>query len=311
MSTALSQRELKELIADSIANFLKSYEVADYCVSLGLPPPNEGEDPFHSKRVYVRTKLATLPLDKLTMIAQRVAEDLGDNVLAEQLGRGGLRGVDGELKNIIFASVGPKPRIVMTDAINNIIEVVEHRESCLIYDRSLTGPGLTWGDLTDWWRSQDTAVEPDNVERDLYRRLSKSLASPPEVTLFRTYCRRYGGELGADAPALLPQVYLHYDPYTRAERLHQVGEIKRERMDFLFLFPNRARVVLEVDGIHHYANGDGRASPSRYAEMMAEDRKIRLNGYEVYRFGAAELMRENAPNELDVFFDQLLPIHVN
>jgi very-short-patch-repair endonuclease len=54
---------------------------------------------------------------------------------------------------------------------------------------------------------------------------------------------------------------------------------------FFLLMPNRARVVLEVDGQHHYANNNGKASPSKYAEMMAEDRKIRLRGYEVYRFG--------------------------
>ena len=33
------------------------------------------------------------------------------------------------------------------------------------------------------------------------------------------------------------------------------------------------------------ADDDGSASPDRYAEMVREDRTLRLTGYEVYRFG--------------------------
>jgi very-short-patch-repair endonuclease len=60
-------------------------------------------------------------------------------------------------------------------------------------------------------------------------------------------------------------------------------------MDFLLLLPLGVRVVIEVDGKHHYADGGGRANPSLYAAMVAADRDLRLAGYEVYRFGAAEL----------------------
>ena len=61
----------------------------------------------------------------------------------------------------------------------------------------------------------------------------------------------------------------------------------RQRMDFLLLLGHGVRVVVEIDGKHHFANGEV-ASPSRYAEMASEDRRLRLQGYEVYRFGAAE-----------------------
>ncbi len=64
-------------------------------------------------------------------------------------------------------------------------------------------------------------------------------------------------------PALLPQVYLRYDPYTRAQRQFRAGELKRERMDFLLLFDNGVRAVVEVDGQQHYANSDGKASPAK------------------------------------------------
>jgi hypothetical protein len=63
-------------------------------------------------------------------------------------------------------------------------------------------------------------------------------------------------------------------------------------MDFLILFSSRHRVVLEVDRKQHYANGDT-ASPALYSEMVSEDRRLRLAGYEVYRFGGAELILGN------------------
>ena len=57
----------------------------------------------------------------------------------------------------------------------------------------------------------------------------------------------------------------------------------------------------------HYADGD-LASPKRYAEMVAEDRKLSLAGYEVYRFGGAELHPDDrdASARVQRFFDELL-----
>jgi hypothetical protein len=49
------------------------------------------------------------------------------------------------------------------------------------------------------------------------------------------------------------------------------------------------RVVLQVDGKTHYTDDAGDPSPRRYAEMVRDDRELRLRGYEVYRFGGAEL----------------------
>ncbi len=76
-------------------------------------------------------------------------------------------------------------------------------------------------------------------------------------------------------------------------------------MDFLLLFPANVRVVIEVDGKQHYAEGNV-ASPRLYAEMMAEDRKLRLRGYEVYRFGRFELAEPGAADMLRSFFGDLL-----
>jgi very-short-patch-repair endonuclease len=54
-------------------------------------------------------------------------------------------------------------------------------------------------------------------------------------------------------------------------------------MDFLLLLPQGRRVVLEVDGAHHYA-GSG-----NYTAGVRGDRDLKLSGYEVFRFSSTEL----------------------
>ncbi|EMF29732.1 hypothetical protein ACFZAG_27295 [Streptomyces sp. NPDC012403] len=212
----------------------------------------------------------------------------------------GIRGVDGGLKNIVFASTGHKPEIVMSHLIDGAVEIVEHADSCLVYDRPLTDAGLTWGDLVDWWRAEtgmNGAAERD-VARSLYQRLHASLASEAERFVFFAFASRYADPDGMSQPALLPQVYVHFDPLTRRHReiLSKPRRLARERMDFLLLLPGGVRIVIEVDGKHHYArevpkgSGCWVAAPDLYSEMVAEDRALRLKGYEVFRFGGKELL---------------------
>jgi very-short-patch-repair endonuclease len=66
--------------------------------------------------------------------------------------------------------------------------------------------------------------------------------------------------------------------------------------------------VIEVDGSQHYSEDD-RPSPRLYAEMVSEDRKLRLAGYEVYRFGATELKIPNVKSMLTKFFTDLMLKH--
>jgi hypothetical protein len=91
----------------------------------------------------------------------------------------GAHGVAGELKNLIFAADGPKPRIVLRDAVNNVIDIVENAQYCLVYD-PLAEHGLTWRDLVKWWTEQHPGpgTQRDHA-RDLYNRLAKSLGDNP------------------------------------------------------------------------------------------------------------------------------------
>lgn len=213
-----------------------------------------------------------------------------------------------KVKNLIFASNGPKPEIILADAINNDIEIVKNAEYCLVYDEDIAADGLPWLRLVEWWAEKNSLPFPsDKAEFALHKRLEQSLQSPPEHLLFSVYFKQFRRRIGVNLPALIPQVYLHYDPKTLKE-LQYKKRLKRQRMDFLILFPNYERVVIEIDGKHHYANGDI-ADPKRYTELVSADRDLRLAGYEIYRFGGYELSKTDASNLLTNFFEQIFAIY--
>lgn len=311
--------ELVTEVANALAEKLKSYELPATCSRYGLADGDEDEA-FHSKRLYVKRRLEGWSLPKVANIARLIVDEYGDENLEKLLARLGARGVQGEFRNLIFAANGPKPTIILSDAVNNIIRIVKNEEFCLVYDEPLKQHGLSWRELVSWWASK-TGKNPDDLGtvKSLFERLSLSLSSPPERILFNAYCRLYRMPGGWDLPALIPQVYLHYSPYTkRWIQQHGEGEEIRQRMDFLLLFPHQVRIVIEVDGIQHYSSSDGQADTRLYAEMVAEDRRLRLSGYDVYRFGGAELTptkRQHGTNlpeiqrSLREFFLELLNRH--
>ncbi|WP_437033512.1 hypothetical protein [Streptomyces sp. enrichment culture] len=258
-------------------------------------------------------------------LAVRVVRQVGSTALDEMLRTLGPRGADGRFRNLIFAGTTPKADLVLSNSVDNTVQLAGgNADGWLVYDRPLPSEGLRWLDMIDWWRETEpeaTAGKDDaEVCRLLYARFKASLSreSPPEHRFFEAYCARINRPDGLAQPALLPQVYLHYDPYTRRQRDGD-SVLARERMDFLLLLPNRVRVVVEIDGDTHYGTEEKYqvgephprrlTSPRTYAKMVAEDRRLRLAGYEVYRFGGAELPNTAAAlSVVDGFFDQLLEI---
>lgn len=100
---------------------------------------------------------------------------------------------------------------------------------------------------------------------------------------------------------------MHYDPYTM-KQLQGESRLPRQRMDFLLLFSQYQRIVIEVDGKQHYSDGNV-SSPKRYADMVQADRDLRLLGYEIYRFGGAELTGESGKSLVREFFLRLFDKH--
>ncbi|GAA3013010.1 hypothetical protein [Actinokineospora diospyrosa] len=219
------------------------------------------------------------------------------------------RSTRGRPKNLLFASLG-KPDLRIVDALDNDIEIVGDTDGLIDYDLPVGSDGLRWRDLQDWWRETRGHDTDEEAKRTLYTRLLASLPedSPiypghhPQRLLFHLYNAIYEKCIPG-LPALLPEIWLHWDP--RTVRARGAQAFRHHRMDFLLLLPNSVRVVVEVDGQHHYATG-GYPDPAAYAANMKADRDLKLKGYEVFRFGADELRDEHRARGLvEAFFRDL------
>lgn len=206
----------------------------------------------------------------------------------------------GNIMNIIFGANKYKPEIILDDALENKIEIVKNKEYCLIYDKDIKNNSLTWGELSLWWTSSNS-TKLSEVLLDIYdsgfSNEKKFLQSYLEYSSKRNY---------EELPALIPEVYLHYDPKT-LKQLTVEKEGKRlihQRMDFLMLI-NGNRIIIELDGKQHYSDGD-KSSPKKYADMVSYDRKMKLLGYDIFRFGGQEFLEENFKEKLYSFFNELL-----
>lgn len=226
-------------------------------------------------------------------------------------------GAQEPIKNIIFAAKY-KPDIVLDDALSNDIKVV-NANGALIYDQGIPANGITWELLANWYE----LLELDNTEKQMAQLFYNCLDSEPERIFYKAYIS-YLKSHGKHIPALIPQVYMYYDPKTKTQREWQIFE--HQKMDFMMIISPLQRVVFEIDGQQHYAEDEvvpgtqykHYASPVRYAEMMRAHREMTLAGYDVYRFGGRELWvnvhtsEEDIISNLSSFFDMLFKkYHIN
>ncbi|WP_327389261.1 endonuclease domain-containing protein [Streptomyces microflavus] len=215
-------------------------------------------------------------------------------------------------RQVVFAT-RRKPDIRISSVLDGDLEVLDQAErddDVLVYDRVVGNEGLRWRDLMDWWQAKRGINDAVQAKQALLQRMSASV--PREATgqdnLGNLYYDLYGHDLD-DRPALLPEVWLHWDHQTISQRR---GRAQHSiRMDFLMLLPGRQRIVIEVDGSQHYTDNRGRTpSPPRYAATMASDRDLKFLGYHVYRFGHEELKDlETARPIVADFFARLLGTH--
>lgn len=219
-------------------------------------------------------------------------------------------GANEPIKNIIFAA-NFKPDIVLDDALANDIKVV-NTNGALIYDQGIPADGISWKILAEWYE----LLESDNTEKQMAHVFYDCLDSEPERIFYKAYIS-YLKKHTKNIPALLPQVYMYYDPKTKSQRDWQIFE--HQKMDFMMIISPSQRIVFEIDGSQHYAEDDVApgtqykhyASPARYAEMMKAHREMSLAGYDVYRFGGKELWVNGSTTEemiidnINLFFDKL------
>lgn len=211
--------------------------------------------------------------------------------------------VRGKPKNLIFAST-EKPDLRFGDALDNDVEVLTHIDKVLVYDREIGAQGLLWSDLQRWWKGVKNISDDEEAKATLFRRLRECLptSSPPQRQLFEAFYRGFGKAVPS-LPALLPEIWLHWDP--ELARSRGKDALLRSRMDFLLLLPHGVRVVIEVDGKQHYSDENGRADSGLYGKMVSADRDLKLAGYEVFRFSGAELKNGSDDAVVETFFRKL------
>lgn len=225
-----------------------------------------------------------------------------------------LSGVRGTIQGIVFAAVG-KPDLIFTDFLNQNVVIPTDEAKYLYYDQRIDTNGLKWGTLKQWY--EDNHPPTDTGFTDRLQSSVEHCGSPIEQKLFAAYLELVE-EFGENIPALLPQVYLYYDSKVQRERLVKIFD--HQCMDFLMILSESRRVVIELDGIQHYAEDEevnlpGKphahiASVSKYADMVSAQRDMTLAGYEVYRFGGKELYNDEEANRLvKQFFKDLFDKH--
>jgi len=307
----------REIWTRTIADALhptKAYNLDGVLKRLNISPP-EHLNPNNSKKVYVRTALEASDKIDFEELAKRIIEEFAgvDDYALPLIELQKLLPNDAmpAVQVLLFATRS-KPQIgsVVLDGSLKILS----DGGGLNFDKPIPQTGLTWDDLLNWF---STKYGPFNTEeerlKNLHIRITDGImGSEVEQLLFSAYWTFTVKMGNFNAPALLPQVWLHYDPLSAYQRGGQSAFVN-QRMDFMMFLPDRVRVVIEVDGKQHYAESmdtNAPASPARYAKMMSEDREMKLQGYDVYRFGGAELPSLiPAYQLLRKFFPRLLKRH--
>lgn len=286
----------KDILLDQLnVKYISDSSLKTFLERLVDPEVRENEE----QTEYVKAINDIIDVDKFELrVSEKISGAVRYKVCEKQV-------FSGNMKNLIFAPIEEKPDIVIDDTISNDLKIVSNVDNCLLYNFEQGADGLNWLILVEWWKQYTSEV---NVEKSLYERLYKSLDSDVERQFFREYYLLYRNKEKKDVPALIPQVFLHYDPYSKWQRKDNII-FTHQRMDFLMLIPGGIRIVIEIDGKQHYSEGD-KSSPQLYAEMVKDTRELQLKGYNVYRFGGYEFQKEQQPEQMiDNFFEKLFGVY--
>ncbi|MFE9687855.1 hypothetical protein [Streptomyces sp. NPDC006285] len=141
-------------------------------------------------------------------------------------------------RQVVFAT-RRKPDIRISSVLDGELEILdkaEHDDDVLVYDRVVGNEGLRWRDLMDWWQTKHSIHDTGQAKQTLLHRMRVSV--PEEATgqdnLGNLYYDLYKDDLD-ERPALLPEVWLHWDHQTIGQRRDRAQH--SIRMDYLMLLP--------------------------------------------------------------------------
>ncbi len=179
-----------------------------------------------------------------------------------------------------------KIQLMIQDVVESDLTIIDDlKDLYMVFAENISEDGLTWGQLFEWWEKRN-----GKTRQDLIRKL-RSVCNEPEKFFFDEYYSLYKDDY---YPAILPQVTISYSPILSKSDLEKLNIVPEHRytMDFMVIPNKNTKIVIEIDGIEHYSykNPDNInvASTRLYAEQMKSDRKLKLKGYTIFRFGGHE-----------------------
>ena len=154
-------------------------------------------------------------------------------------------------------------------------------------------PDLTFENLQDHLRGKPFIIS--------FPALLRICQTQRERELFLSYEATYQMQ-SERVPVLIPQAWIQWHSKTKADLRSQGSSYAADlyRVDFV-AFWNHKRFAILVDDISHYAKkmgGRWDADEEAYSKRLKEDRKLRKEGWEVFRVGNWELHREADESEI-------------
>jgi hypothetical protein len=140
--------------------------------------------------------------------------------------------------------------------------------------------------------SEISGVPPE--PKTLARNLWKMNQTDCEENFFVSYAQKYQMREKENVPVLIPQAWIQWHSRTKKDLRSQDSSYADDpyRLDFI-AFWNNQRFAILVDDISHYAireeNGRWCADEKEYSKRLKEDRKLRKEGWQVFRVSNWEI----------------------
>ncbi|MFZ6028052.1 MAG: hypothetical protein ACOYYS_10080 [Chloroflexota bacterium] len=131
--------------------------------------------------------------------------------------------------------------------------------------------------------------------------LLKMIQTDSEKRLFTRYFPRYH-MVPDEVPVLVPQAWIQWHSLTKKNLRSQLSEYADDlyRVDFVAFWAGKRFAIL-VDDIGHYAkkvNTSWQADEENYSKRLKEDRKLRREGWNVFRISNWEMRNDKITDEI-------------
>lgn len=151
-------------------------------------------------------------------------------------------------------------------------------------------PNLSFPHLFEMLQNIDISGVPPDMET-LKENLVAMNQSDYEKGFFISYVNKYG--MKENVPVLIPQAWIQWHSEMKKNLRSQGSSYADDpyRVDFVAFWKDQRFVIL-VDGIEHYANKQNNrwdANEEKYSKRLKEDRKLRKEGWQVFRVSNWEI----------------------